>query len=53
MFKIVSFLFSGFRGLPPMHSKQILHVSVSMNENNDFLEIRVWDLSNIVKSTEL
>lgn len=36
-----------------MHSKQILHVSVSMNENNDFLEIRVWDLSNIVKSTEL
>lgn len=45
--------FSGFRGLPPMHSKQILHVSVSMNEKNDFLEIRVWDLSNIVQSTEL
>lgn len=31
-----------------MHSKQLLHVSVNMNENNDFLEIRVWDSRNIV-----
>lgn len=36
-----------------MHSKQILHVSVSMNEKNDFLEIRVRDSRNVVQSTEL
>lgn len=33
-----------------INTEQIIHVSHSMNENNNFLQIRVWHSRNIVQN---